>query len=104
MFNKEYDSFACERAIKGAAKVFYVLGIILMCLGALAFIILASIDDDLILWGVIAFVVAFLLGLCSALSAHLVWGFGDVVANTKKISEGSNNNTSAIDVNELPEL
>lgn len=106
MFKENYNSKTCEETIKKIAKVFYVLGITLMCLGALAFIILLSIDDDLLLVGVIVFVAALVVGLCSMVGAHFAWGFGDIVGNVKKIASASseNNSVDAIDTDELPEL
>ena len=108
MFNENYDSFACASTIKKFAKVIAVIGIVLMILAALAGIILCAIDDDLILIGVIVLVGGFILGFSAMIGAHCMWGFGDIVANTKIAASGASavgsTVATAIDPEELPEL
>ena len=84
------NNFNAEESIKKWAGVIRALGIALMCLcGFAAFIVLCA--NARYLWWVSLIIlgVGGLTLLSTSFSWVLIWGFGDLVGNTKKISTGT---------------
>ena len=104
MFENKPD-YNCEQTIKKWAKAFYVIGIVLISLSILVGIILMCKSEYLLTIGLIVAAGGITSGICAIFGAHITWGFGDIVGNTKKIANGTTSNTTApATEDELPEI
>ena len=98
------ENFNAEGSIKKWAKTILIAGIVFMVLCVLAAIVLLGVEAEDLWWIALIVLADGLLTLFGAsFLSTMVWGFGDVVGNTKRIASG----TTAADQNieaELPEL
>ena len=101
MFGRHFDA---ELSIKKWAGLIRGIGFIFMGLCFLAAIIVLGADAEYLWW-----VSLIILGgggltlLGTTFTAVLIWGFGDVVGNTKRMATGTATQTVTMN-EELPEL
>ena len=82
MFNKNFNA---ENSIKRWAKAIRIIGSILMGLCVIAAFIVFALDPEDTWWiSLIILGGGILTILSSSFSSVLIWGFGDIVGNTKK--------------------
>ena len=77
------SSFDCENALKYWARVIRVAAAIFMGLCGISLLVFLCIDD---LWwiGLVALVDGLLTMAAAAFVSHFIWGFGDLVGNSKR--------------------
>ena len=98
------ENFNAEESIKKWARTILIAGIVFMVLCVLAAIVLLGIEAEDFWWISLIVVVDGLLTLFGAsFLSTMVWGFGDVVGNTKRIASGTTAAERNIEA-ELPEL
>ena len=102
------SSFDCEKALKYWAKVIRVAAAVFMGLCGIALLVFLSIDD---LWwiGLVAVADGLLTMAAAAFFSNFVWGFGDLVGNSKRaLAQPSGAQAQATAqaavVDDLPEL
>ena len=100
MFEKNFNA---EVSIKKWANIFRSLGYVFMALCGIAAIVVLCCDADL--WWVSLVILGGggLTLLATSLSSVMIWGFGEVVGNSKKMVSGSNDVPESIEA-KLPEL
>ena len=101
MFDKNFNA---EKSIKKWAEAILIAGKVLMGLSALAAFIVLCIDVDL---GGVSLIIlggGGIMLISTMFSATMIWGFGDVVGNTKRISTGTVTEVEQDEDIELPEL
>ena len=102
MFDKNFNA---EKSIKKWAGAILIAGKVLMGLSALAAFIVLCIDAEFLWWVSLIILGGGGIMLISAMfSATMIWGFGDVVGNTKRISTGTVTEVEQDEDIELPEL
>ena len=87
MFGKGYNS---EATIKGIAKVIFVIAPVLCIFCIIAAVIVLATGFSNLWWlSIVLFFGGLALMAILMASAHLVWGFGDIVGNVMRMSRGS---------------
>lgn len=99
------NNFDAEKSIKNWAVIIRTLGISLMCLCGLAAFILLCVDAQYLWWiSLIILGVGVLTLIYTSFLWVLIWGYGDLIGNTKKISTGTIAPTRNENDDELPDL
>ena len=102
MFKKNFNA---EHAIKQWANALLIIGKVLMWCSVIAAFIVLCCDAEYLWWVSLIILGGGGLALLSCISsATLLWGFGDVVGNTKRISAGTVTEAMQDEDIELPEL
>lgn len=102
MFGYNFNS---EKAIKSIAVFIMGLGLVLLGLSIIASLILLCIDAEDYWWiSLTVFGSAIAALISTAISATIVWGFGDLCGDVKKIACNNQIQSSASEEIELPEL
>ena len=108
MFKSTYD---CEKSIKFWAKTIMTIAKVFMWLCVVAAIIILAVDSEELWW--IALIVlgdGFLTMLGAAFITPMIWGFGDIVGNARRMIDQAAGTPSAeiatgvTEEEELPEL
>ena len=87
------ENFNAETSIKKWAIIIRTLGYTLMMLCTIAAFIVLAIDAQNLWWISLNILgVSGLTTLVSTFTSSLIWGFGDIVGNVKKIANGSQEN------------
>ena len=87
MFEKNFNA---ERSLKKWATILRVSGFCLMGICFLAALIVLCIDADWLWWISLTILGGGgLILLVTALFSSLIWGFGDVVGNTRRMTSGT---------------
>ena len=98
------NNFNPETSLKKWAQIFRALSLCLMGLSFLAAIIVLGIDAEYLWWiSLIILGSGGLIMLATYLSTAILWAFGDMVGNTRRIAYGSAAQPSGND-DVLPEL
>lgn len=86
MFGKRYNS---EKTLKLIATILSYIGIVLAGLAVIGFIIMLALgvieDDDFFIYSPIVLFGGLIVAASTLFTAHLVWGFGELVGSTRKI-------------------
>ena len=101
MFDKNFNA---ESSIKKWASGMLIGGKILMWCSVIAAFIVLCCDAEYLWWvSLIILGGGALIMLSTMFSATMIWGFGDVVGNIKKMTEDTTTQTNTIE-EDLPEL
>ena len=99
------NNFNAEESIKKWAQIIRIIGIVFMCLcGFIAFIVLCASAGYLWWISLIILGIGGLTLLSTSFYWVLIWGFGDLVGNATKISNGIIAPTQKETDKELPEV
>ena len=102
MFDKNFNA---EAAIKKWAEVILGIGKIFMGLCGLAAFIVLCVNAEYLWWVALTILGGGALTLLTtSFSSVMIWGFGDIVGNTKRNANESTSKTTKNDEFELPEL
>jgi hypothetical protein len=102
MLNKSFDS---EKAIKTWAIIFYYAAKIIAGAAILTALILLMVDADDLWWAsLVTLAGGAIVAASNVFFAHMIWGFGEIVGNTKKIASGSTESKSNFTDDTLPDL
>lgn len=99
MFDKKFDS---EKSIKKWANGFAVAGVVLFIACSITAFILFCVERWLWWVALTIFGSGAVTALCIRLSAILMWGFADIIGNTRRTSNGEV--TPEVADDELPDL
>ena len=92
MNEKDYSA---ENAIKKWAYLIHVFAYIWIALCSLAGLIMLCIDAEYFWWMLFAFSAGGVITALPMLAAsHFMYGFGEIVGNSKRMAIGQNNNTN----------
>ena len=98
------ENYSAENAIKRLAKIVYGVSLIFAGICLLGALIVIGIDAEYLWWiGLLIIVGGALVVAASLISAIFLWGFAEIIANTKKSASGVSALPDEED-NALPEL
>ena len=102
MLNKNFNS---EKVIKTWAIIFYYAAKIIAIGSIFTAFILLVVDPDDLWWAALTIIgCGAVVAASNVFFAHMIWGFGDIVGNTKKIASGSTESKSSFADDTLPDL